>query len=105
MVLYHQAANRNKVLFVNSFSPEQQTAVKKYAKISGQNIEALVLMDTKKVIRQWVKEATDITLLTVDISDTEALQNCLKPYTDEILTATFLGDGNAPYFRKVIPLI
>lgn len=105
MVLYHQASNRNKILFVNSFSPSQAEAVKKFAKLTGKPVEPLVLMDHKKVISQWVKDSKDIMLLTVDISDTEALQNCLKPYTDDILTATFLGDGNAPFFRKVIPLI
>ncbi len=105
MALYHQTSNRDKILFVNSFAEEQVVALEKMSTMLGRKIQAVVLFDHKKAIRQWVQDAKDIILLTVDFSDTEALQNVLKPYVDDILTATFLGDGNAPHLRKVIPLI
>jgi biotin carboxylase len=105
MVLYHQSKHRNKVLFVNSFSPEQNEALKKYSKMSGQKIEPLLLFDTKKKIAPWVTELVGKTLVVVDITDTAVLQTALKPYEDEILAATTLGDGNVPHLRRVVPLI
>ncbi len=105
MVLYHQTSNRDKILFVNSFTQAQSKAVEKFSKIVGEPIKSLVLLDHKKTVPDWIKEAKDVILLSVDFGDTEALQKCLKPYADDILTATFLADGNAPNLRKVIPLI
>lgn len=105
MVLYHQATSRNKILFVNSFTRTQDEAVKKCAQLLGDKIQPLVLLDHKKKVPDWIAEHTGIILLSADFSDTEALQKVLQPYADDILTATFLADGNAPNFRKVIPLI
>ncbi|HEX3081781.1 MAG TPA: ATP-grasp domain-containing protein [Candidatus Saccharimonadia bacterium] len=105
MVLYHQTGNRDKILFVNSYSPAQHKAVEKLGQIEGMLIQSVLLFDQKKPVRDWVKQADNIILLKVDFTDTEELQNVLKPYADDFITATFLGDGNAPLLRKVIPLI
>jgi biotin carboxylase len=105
MVLYHQSKHRDKYLFVNSYSPEQDEALKKYSKMAGQHIEPLLLMDAKKVIAPWVHELAHKTIVTVDLTDTGALQTALKPYEDEILGATCLGDGNVPHLRRIIPLL
>lgn len=105
MVLYHQSKHRNKFMFVNSFSPEQHAALAKYNKMTGEKIEPLLLFDTKKVVAKWVQELTNVIIVTVDLSDTEAIQTALKPYEDDILGATCLGDGNVPHLRKVVPLL
>jgi hypothetical protein len=105
MVLYHQSKHRNKFLFVNSFSPEQNEALKKYSQLSGQLIEPILLMDTKKVIAQWVLDLPTKIIVVADLSDLGSLQTALKPYEDEILGATCLGDGNVPHLRRVVPLL
>lgn len=105
MVLYHQSKHRNKFMFVNSFSPEQHAALAKYNKMTGEKIEPLLLFDAKKVVAKWVQELTNVIIVTVDLSDTEAIQTALKPYEDDILGATCLGDGNVPHLRKVVPLL
>ncbi|GAC1370158.1 MAG: hypothetical protein NVSMB39_2760 [Candidatus Saccharimonadales bacterium] len=105
MVLYHQSKHRNKFLFVNSFSPEQYEALKKYSKLSGQKVEPLLLFDIKKIVAPWLQELADVTIVTCDLTDTAALQTALKPYEDVILSATCLGDGNVPHLRRVVPLL
>jgi biotin carboxylase len=105
MVLYHQTKHRDKFLFVNSFSPEQNEALKKYGKMVGRTIVPLLLFDNKKVVAPWVEELKNKLIVTVDITDTGALQTALKPYEDEILGATCLGDGNVPHLRRVVPLL
>ena len=105
MVLYHQAGNRNKFLFVNSFSPNQNAALAKYSKQIGRIVEPLLLFDRKKVVAPWITELKRVTIVTVDITDTGAIQTALKPYEGQILAATCLADSNVPHLRRVIPLI
>lgn len=105
MVLYHQTGNRNKFLFVNSFSPDQAAALTKYSKLAGRVVEPLLLFDRKKIVAPWVTELKRATIVTVDITDTGAIQTALKPYEGQILAATCLGDVNVPHLRRVIPLI
>jgi biotin carboxylase len=105
MVLYHQTRSRNKFLFVNSFSPQQHAALKKIGKLIGTALVPVLLFDRKKIVAPWVAELKDVILIQVDIDDTTAIQTALKPYEDEIVGATTLGDGNVPHLRRVIPLV
>lgn len=109
MTRYYQARNRNKILFVNGFSPHQRKALEAYRKLTGVPVHAILLMDTKKVLKEWVTEwlenNPDATLLQVDFDDREALQNTLKPHADEVLTATCVGESNVPKLRRVIPFV
>ena len=105
MALYHQTGNQNKILFVNGFSPAQRAAVDKYSALVPDKLSPIVLYDHKKEIPSWVKEDKDVTILTADFTDIDDLQNVMKPHVEDILTATFLGEYNAPNFRKIIPLI
>ncbi|HVQ44829.1 MAG TPA: ATP-grasp domain-containing protein [Candidatus Saccharimonadia bacterium] len=105
MAQYHQTGNRDKILFVNSFTPAQDRAVAKYRELTGAHVSSVIIFDHKTPVPDWLKPSDNHTLLTVDFADTDALQSTLKPYADDILTATFLADRNSSYFRKVIPLI
>ena len=96
---------RNKILFVNSFTPEQAAAIDKCSQLLGRTIMPVLLFDHKKLEKDWLKEVRNLTILRVDFDDREALQNVLKPYADEILTATHLGDSNIPLYKKVIPFL
>ncbi len=105
MVLYHQTKQRNKFLFVNAFSPAQSEALVKFSKVVGYAVEPLLLFDNKKTVKPWLEALEPKTIVRVDITDTGAIQTALKPYQDEILSATTLSDANVPHLRKVVPLL
>ncbi len=99
------AEHRNKVLFVNGISLQQFTAIEKLSEQLDKKIDPILLLDSKKTPKDWQTTLEGLTILSVDFQNRDKLQNCLKPYADQILTATCLGDGNVPYLRKVIPFL
>lgn len=97
--------HRNKILFVNSFSPHQYAALTEYADVTGRKVEPILLFDMQRPIFDWVADAQDITVIRVDFSDRDAVQTCLKPLADQIITATTTGDSNVPLLKRVIPFL
>lgn len=97
--------NRTKVLFVNGFSLQEHTALEKLSRSLGRKIEPILLLDHKKNPREWQETINDLIILSVDFDNRNEMQSTIKPYVDDILTATCLGDGNVPLLRKVIPFL
>lgn len=105
MTPYSQAKSRNKILFVNGFSKAQYEALPRLSQILGREIVPVLLFDLKKVAKPFVAEIKDLILLRVDFGDGEQIQEALKPYAEEIITATCLSDINVPHLKRVIPYL
>ncbi|PIR76157.1 MAG: hypothetical protein COU32_03610 [Candidatus Magasanikbacteria bacterium CG10_big_fil_rev_8_21_14_0_10_42_10] len=94
------------ILFITNISKRGTVAVKKYNETMGKNYQIIVIRDKNKKNWDKVAEKRNIyKLLTCDFNSPQSIERSLAPYKTSIKAATFYGDVNAPFAKKIVPHI
>jgi ATP-grasp domain len=105
MSTFDEAQERNMILFVGSYLPEQKQALRKLEKILDKRlIRACVLLDvTDPKAKKNMPKDTHAVVLECDFSSDTNIQKILMPYKHRFLAVNCRAEKNIPLLKKTLP--
>ena len=104
MATFDEAQERDMILFVGSYLPQQATSVKKIGTQLEKKLTALVLLnlgDFKAL--QTLANDTKAQIIICDFKNELEVQRLLKPYSHRLLAVTCRAEKNIPLLKKAVP--
>jgi biotin carboxylase len=91
------------ILFIG-FPAKDVEAIRLYEKEYKRSFRIALLYDARKVKKEDVPPEYDI-LISCNFENRASITKALKPYRNELLAATAVGDKSIPFLEKVVPHI
>ncbi|MDB5180761.1 MAG: hypothetical protein JWO54_578 [Candidatus Saccharibacteria bacterium] len=107
---FHEAQQRDLILFVGGTRDEAGAVVTAYEKKYKKNVQALYMGNesskdfTKKASAAYRKKIIELPLVFKKLND-EIISQALQPYSDRLLAATCSREYNIRTYKKIIPHI
>lgn len=99
--------NKNIFLFVGRLSKDTLSALEQYKRENGIIVRTAFIYtyDKKRPTRMQDSQKLVDFVLECPNSSPESIQKALEPISSNIRAVTCYGDGNIPFFQKIIPLL
>lgn len=106
MATFDEAQERDMILFIGSYLPQQAVSIKRISQKLEKRISALVLINLGDFkARQAMANDSKATVLMCDFKNELEVQKALKPYKQRLLAATCRAEKNIPLLKKTVPHI
>jgi len=106
MSYFEEAQERDLILFVGSYLPQQKAMLIKLGNILDKKLIPLVLLDANmNKEHQPVTNDPEMIKLEIDSLSVTKVQNAVKPYSRRIIAATARREKSIPFFGKMVPYL